>query len=124
MALRDKLTARAQPLLTGNDQVRHVFMTQTGMSPYSPIGGALGLFFRKYWIVVATDTQLVVMPTGKLTSTKPKSIAYAVPRQIIDPQGKLWAKTTLGNTTHYIHRRFFKDVQAQDAELQARGVPS
>jgi len=124
MPLRDKLTARAQPLLAPNDQIRHVFMTQTGMSPYSPIGGALGLLFRKYWIVAVTDTQMVVMGSGRLTSTKPKSIAYAVPRQIIDPQGKLWAKTTLGNTTHYIHRRFFKDVQAQDAELQAREVPS
>ncbi|MFI5042690.1 MAG: hypothetical protein ACHQNA_12730 [Acidimicrobiales bacterium] len=122
MPLRDKLTTRAQALLDPGDQVRHVFMTQSGMSPYSPIGGAIGSLLRKYWVVAVTDTQLVVMRASVFGPSKPKSVAFAVPRSVLAPDGKLWAKIVLGSDTHYLNRRFFKDVQAQDAELPGRDV--
>jgi hypothetical protein len=124
MALREKLVERAQPLLAPGDQIRHVFMTQTGMSPYSPIGGAIGVFLRKYWVVAVTDTQFVVMKAGVWGPAKPKEVAYAVPRTVLDPSGKLWAKIELGTQTHYLPRRFFGDVQAQDSDLQGDSQPS
>ena len=121
MALREKLTTRAQELLAPGDQVRHVFMTQSGMSPYTPIGGILGALIRKYWVVAVTDSQLVVMKASVFMPSKPRSVAFAEPRKVLAPEGKMWGKVLLGTTTHYVHRRFFKDVQAQDAELAARG---
>jgi hypothetical protein len=118
MALREKLGERAQPLLAPGDQIHHVFMTQTGMSPYSPLGGAIGALLRKYWVVIVTDTQFVVLKASVWKPAKPKEVAYAVPRTVLAPSGKLWAKVQLGSETHYLPRRFFGDVQAQDGELQ------
>lgn len=123
MALREKVTERVQPLLQPGDQVRHVFLTQTGMSPYSPLGGLIGTLIRKYWIVVVTDTQFVVCKASLFGTTKPKGVAYGEPRRVLAPEGKLWGKAVLGNDTHYIHRRFFKDIAAQDAELN-QGSPT
>ena len=122
MALREKLTERVQPLLTPGDQVRHVFMTQSGMSPYSPLGGLIGAYVRKYWVVAVTDTEFVICKASLFGATKPKSVTGAVPRFVINPEGKLWAKVQLGDTTHYLHRRFFSDAKAQDAELEGGGV--
>lgn len=122
MALRDKLTTRAQPLLNPGDQIRHIFMLQSGMSPYSPIGGAIGALLRKYWVVAVTDTQLVIMKASVLMPSKPKAVVSAAPRTVIAPDGKIWAKINIAGTQYYLHRRFFGDVRAQDAELQG-GVP-
>jgi hypothetical protein len=117
MALRDKLRDRAQPLLRPGDQVRWVFLTQTGMSPLTPLGGLLGVFIRDYWVVVVTDTELVVMVASRWSGARPTQVAYAVPRTILDPRGRVWAKIGLAGRTHYLHRRFFPDVRAQDAEM-------
>jgi hypothetical protein len=117
MALREKLTERGQALLQPGDQIRHVFMTQSGMSPYSPIGGLIGALIRKYWVVAVTDNQLVVMKASLWMPSKPKNVAFAVPRTVLAPDGKIWAKISLGNKVHYLNRRFFGDVRAQDGEL-------
>lgn len=118
MALRDKLTERVQGVLKPGDTVRHVFMTQSGMSPYSPLGGAIGALIRKYWVVGVTDTEFVVCVASKMVPSKLKSVAYSLPRVVIEPEGKLWAKTdVLGPETMYINRRFFKDLNEQNAEL-------
>jgi hypothetical protein len=117
MALRDRLVERIQPLVGPGQSIRHVFLTQSGMSPYSPLGGLIGALLRKYWIVAVTDGEIVVMRASMWRPAAPKAATLRVPRTVLAPSGKLWAKITLGQDTHYVHRRFFKDVLAQDAEL-------
>ena len=91
MALRDKVRTRALPLLQPGDEIRHVFLAQSGMSPYSPIGGLLGALLGKYWIVVVTEDKFVVMKASMWMPTKPKSVAFAEPRRPLSLDGKLWA---------------------------------
>jgi len=117
MALRDKLTERTQALLPPGQTIRHIFMTQTGMSPYSPLGGAIGALLRKYWVVAVTDDQFVISKASVWMPSKPKGVTTSLPRTVLGPEGKIWGKITLGGNTHYVHRRFFGDVRAQDAEL-------
>lgn len=124
MALRDKLTANVQKLLPEGQQLRHVFMTQSGMSPYSPIGGLIGAFIRKYWVVGVTDTEFVLCKAGLFSATKPKAVTSTEPRRVLNVEGKLWGKAELGGTTHYVHRRFFDDVKAQDGDLGGAPIPS
>lgn len=56
MALRDKLADRAQPYLEPGEQVRHVFMGQTGPSAwFAALSYLIVLIAGKYFIFVVTD---------------------------------------------------------------------
>ena len=100
-------------------------------SPRPPAAGwiLVGLlpFFlvNQYRCVVATDRRLLVLDSGKLSSTKPKSVVRALPRSTrIGPfSGALWYVTgNLGETLR-IHKRFQKDIEAADAAAGAAAPP-
>lgn len=118
MALRDKLTERAQPYLEPGEVVRHVFLGQTGPNPAFALITYLIMFYSKYWIVVVTDRAILVLQAGKLGSSKPKALSQRLPRSTqIGPLSGLWSDTMAFGQKMWIHRRYHKDVAAADAEL-------
>jgi hypothetical protein len=121
MALRDKLAARAQPYLMPGEQVRQVFMGQSGASPALLFLSGLFAFLFKYRVFVVTDRAIIVLKSGPWTPAKPKELIGRLPREIwLGTSGAIWHSTQLGPELTYIHRRFFKDLQAADAELAMR----
>lgn len=125
MALRDKLAERTQPYLEPGEQVRHVFMGQTGPSPwFAALSWLIILIAGEYYVFTVTDRAILVMKAGKFIPSKPKSLEARLPRQTqIGPVSGLWGKTeTLGRRV-WVHKRFHKDVNAADAELAQGGGP-
>lgn len=115
MKLRDKLVARSQPLLPEGANVRHVFLCQTGPSPYFYFLTYLIFFWIKYRAVCVTDDAVYVLRCNKLTGTSPKELVATLPRnQQFGPVSGLWGKVELLGETHWVHKRFHKDIQAAD----------
>jgi hypothetical protein len=120
MALREKLTERAQPWLEDGEQVEGVFLAQTGPTPYlTGFLGVLGMLaFVKRRIVVVTDRAIVVLKAGSLSGTNAKEVVARLPRQTpIGPTSGLWSKIELGDESMWVNRRFQKDVEAADVRL-------
>lgn len=125
MALRDKLAQRAQPFLQPGEQVRHVFMGQTGPSPYfALLSYLIVLFGGKYYVFVVTDQSITVLRASKWIPSKPKSDnpEAVLPRATqLGPMSGLWGQTNALGQRVWVHKRFHKDVNAADAELAQSG---
>jgi hypothetical protein len=118
MALRDKLAQRATPFLEPGEQIQAVFVGQSGASPYwSFLSTWIVLLTAGYVVIAATDRAIVVLRSGFLTSTKPKSLLARLPRQPMDEPSGLWAGLNLGGTRYWVHRRFHKDIRAANAAI-------
>ncbi|WP_018499977.1 hypothetical protein [Parafrankia discariae] len=120
MALRDKLTERAQPFLAPGETVRHVFQAQTGPTPYFFLLTTLIIFWIDYRIVVVTDQSVLVLRAGKLVATKPKGDAplARLPREtVLGPVSGLWGTTEATGEKLRVHKRFHKDIAAADAAI-------
>jgi hypothetical protein len=122
MALRDKLRDRVASQLEPGEQVQQVLMSQTGLSPwFIPVIGALiAAIVNKYYVVAVTDRNIVLLPASKLVPSKVrKGPGRRLPRsERFDIQGKLWGASLLGGEKHFIHRRFFDDAKAADAQAK------
>lgn len=123
MALRDKLAERAQPYLEPGEQVRHVFMGQTGPSPwFAALSWWIVLISGKYFIFVVTDRAILVLLASKWVPSKPKAIEARLPRTTpLGPMKGIWAETHALGQRVWVNKRFHKDVEAADAELAAMG---
>ena len=122
MALRDKLAERAQPYLEPGEQVRHVFMGQTGPSPYwSFLTYWIMLISGQYFVFVVTDRAILVLNAAKWLPNKVKGIEARLPRATqIGPVSGMWGKSEGLGKKVWIHKRFHKDVLAADSELAGR----
>jgi hypothetical protein len=119
MALREKLTERAQPFLEPGEQVQQVFLGQTGPSPMFVLVSYLIMLWSKFYVVVVTDRGILLLRSGALVPSKPKELAARLPRDVrIGPMSGLWGKTeSLGPNKMWVHKRFHKDVAAADAQI-------
>ena len=120
MALRDKLRARAQPLLEPGEKIQQAFLAQTGPDPNLVFLTWLVLFLAKYFVVVATDRNIVVFRARMWLPAGPREVVVRLPRETtIGPtSGALWSKVSImvNGKPLWVHRRFYKDVQAGDEE--------
>ena len=125
MALRDKLAERTQPYLEPGEQVRHVFMGQTGPSPwFAALSWLIILFAGQYFIFAVTDRAILVMNAGKFVTSKPKGLEARLPRATqLGPVSGLWGETHALGKRVWVHKRFHKDIAAADAELGQPGTP-
>lgn len=124
MALRDKVAARALPHLEPGEELRQVFMAQTGPSPYWILLTWFTLFWNKYLIVAVTDRNIVTFRATAFKPSfvkKPPQIERLDRNQLLGPCSGIWAKTEFGGETFNVHKRFHKDIASADAELAQRG---
>lgn len=119
MAIRDKIVANAQPHLQPGERVQAVFSAQT-TSQFLILAGVIPfLLVNKYRTVVATDRRILVFNSGKLSSTKAKTIVGELPRDVMfgPPTGTIWHPVDINGERLRIHRRFHKDVEAMDRRV-------
>lgn len=119
MALRDKLRERLQPLLEPGEEIRQVFLAQTGPSPYFAFLTYLIFFWTKYYVVAVTDREVAVLRAGMWTPAKPKTWYKRLPRatRLGAPMSGLWSSTVIDGEKFWVHKRFHGDVAAADADL-------
>ncbi len=116
MALRDRLAGWTQPFLEPGEQIQQVFRARSGPNPNLAFLTWLIYFFTTYEIVAVTDRAVVVLEGGRLT-TKPRRVFDRLPRQtrLGPPSGVLWSRLPFpGRKKHWVHRRFYRDVEAAD----------
>ncbi len=90
---------------------------QTGPSPWLGVLTYLFFFFVKYVLIVATDRRVLVVKSGMWSQAGAKEILATFPRETrVGPvQGTVWGRIELGGTRYWVHRRFFRDVEAADS---------
>jgi hypothetical protein len=119
MGIREKMVERSQPFLEPGERVHQAIWCQTGGSPWLLFLTTLATLFFKYRIVLVTDRAIVVLQSSRWMA-KPKAPLARLPRHLyFGPMSGVWGHTEVTGEKLYIHRRFHKDVQAADAELQA-----
>jgi hypothetical protein len=123
MALRDKLARQAAPFLEPGEQIRSIFLAQSGPSPYwSLLSAWIVVFTAGYATVAVTDRAIVVLRNGRLSGRRPKSLLSRLPLQPLGHPSGLWGKVQLGDTRYWVHTRFHKDVEAGDAAIANAGT--
>jgi hypothetical protein len=125
MAIRDKIADKAAPFLEPGEQVQGVLAGQTASQYLIFLGLLPFLLTNRYRCVVATDRRLLLLDSGKMFTTTPKSVVRVLPRstRIGPPTGAVWYVTSSLGETLRLHRRFFKDIEAIDALAGAAAPP-
>lgn len=118
MAIRDKIRQNAAAHLRPGEQIQEVFAAQTASQYLILFGAVIFLAANEYYTVAVTDQRILVCQSGKLSSTKAKSVDRELPRQTrIGPPSGLWYKTEALGTPVRIHKRWHKDIEAADARV-------
>ena len=123
MALRDKLAANMAGFLEPGEQIRHVFVAQRGNPAWSLLSYWI-LLAKGYYAIAWTDRGIVVCRTSGLSMAKVKGFHQRLSHQRLgDDTGKMFRKIQIGDENAWIHRRFWKDLDACNASLGPAAPP-
>src|ERR1700691_1978985 len=111
MAIRDKLTANAAPLLAPGEEIQAVIPAQTISQYFVLISYWIILASNALRVVVVTDRRILLCRSGRFRMTPVGEVLAELPRQtVIGPAHGLWYRTDALGGRLYINRRFHKDV--------------
>ena len=67
--------------------------------------------------MVITDRAVVLLKASAFSPTNPKELVARLPKSgpVGPPVGKVFGKLMLNDERHWVHRRFFKDIEAANA---------
>jgi hypothetical protein len=122
MALRDAMRASATQFVAPDETIQEVFAGQTGSPLVRGIAGAFGLIgaliaasFNQYRIVAVTDQRILILDAGTWSSKKARAILDVLPRATtLGPATGVWHTIEVPSGKIFVHRRFFKDIEAAD----------
>jgi hypothetical protein len=116
VAIREKITEHARPLLEPGEQIQAVIPAQTKNGWLGALGIVWLIFVNRYRPIIVTDRRIVITDSGKWKMAAPTSIITTFDRSTrIGPAAGIWWKcTTLGEPL-FIHKRFHKDVDKADS---------
>lgn len=122
MALRDAMRASAAQFLNPGETIQEVLAAQTGSPLVRGIGSAFGLLgvlitmaFNEFRIVAVTDQRIVVLDAGRWSMKKARGVLDVLPRATrLGPATGVWQSIQLPSGKVWVHRRFYKDIQAAD----------
>jgi hypothetical protein len=116
------MRASAAQFLNPGETIQEVIGAQTGSPLVRGIAGAFGLIgalstmaFNDYRIVAVTDQRVLVLDAGSWSMKKARSVIGVLPRGMkLGPATGLWHAIETPAGKLWVHRRFFKDVEAAD----------
>jgi|ERR671936_2547710 hypothetical protein len=118
MGAREKIRESAGPFLEPGENIQAAFTAQTGPNPNWMFLSYLIMFAAKFYAIVVTDRRILVLQTSSFRPARAKGLVTTAPRETrFGDMGGLWGDFTLNGTKYYVHRRFFKDVEAADNAL-------
>lgn len=116
LAIRERITENAQPLLEPGEKIQAVIPAQTKNGWLGALGLIWLIFVNRYRPIVVTDRRIVITDSGKWAQAKPTSIVTTLPRTTqIGPAAGIWWKCTSLGDPLFIHKRFHKDVELADS---------
>ncbi|MGE5136511.1 MAG: hypothetical protein ACM32E_26905 [Gemmatimonadota bacterium] len=121
MALRDSMRESAAQHLQPGETIQAVIGAQTASQWLAGLTGVfVFLSLNRYRMIVVTPARTVVLDTGKVSMKKARGVVTELPRSTrLGPGTGLWHRIPAGGENLRVHRRFFKDIEAADAELAA-----
>jgi hypothetical protein len=122
VAIRDSMANSAKPFLKPDEQIQAVFGAQTASQYIAALGGILFfLGLNRYRILVATPERILVLDAGIWSMKKARGVVIELPRATrLGPGSGLWhVVAVVKGDKLRVHRRFFKDLAAADASLDA-----
>lgn len=115
------MQASAAPYLQQGETIQCVFGAQTASQWLAALTGVfvfLGL--NRYRIVVVTPQRILILDAGKISMSKARGVVTELPRATkLGPATGLWHVIPAGGESLRVHRRFFKDIEAADAQVPA-----
>lgn len=112
MSMADKIVANAAPHLEPGEHVQGAFAVQKTLTNKAGNGG--------YRAVVATDRRFLVFQSGTFSQTTLKKLLASLPRdQRLGPGSGAFHSVHLGGETMMVNFRYFKQLDAIDAALDA-----
>jgi hypothetical protein len=116
LAIRERITENAQPLLEPGEQIQVVIPAQTKNGWLGALGIIWLIFVNRYRPIIVTDRRIAITDSGKWAQAKPTSIITSLPRTTkIGPGVGIWWKCTSLGDPLFIHKRFHKDVELADS---------
>jgi hypothetical protein len=118
LAIRDKLTRNATPVLQPGEVIQAVFCAQTTSQYFALLSYWIIILKNAYRVIVVTDRRILVCRSGRISMTPVKEVLRELPRTTrIGPASGLWYKTEALGERLYIGKRFHKDIAAADAAI-------
>jgi hypothetical protein len=119
IAMRDRISEKAAPYLQPGEVIQDAFAGQAASPFWSLLSYWIVIIKNAYRAVVVTDRRIIVFQSSRWGYSNIKSVKRELPRatRLGPPQGTVWYKTEVLGELLYIHRRFFKDIEAADAKL-------
>lgn len=112
MGMADKIQANAAPHVEPGERVQGAFAVQKTLTNRVGHGG--------YRAVVATDRRFLVFQSGTFSQTTLKKLLTSLPRdQRLGPGSGVFHSIQLGEETMMVNFRYFKQLDAIDAALDA-----
>jgi hypothetical protein len=122
MALRDAMRASATQFVAPGETIQEVFRAETG-SPlvrgiangFGLIGAIIAVSFNQYRIVAVTDQRILILDAGTWSTKKARAVLDVLPRATrLGPCTGVWHAIEVPSGKMFVHRRFFKDIEAAD----------
>jgi len=115
------MRASATPSLEPDETVPAVFGAQTARAWLAGLTGVfVFLSLNRYRIFVVTPSRVLVLDAGKTSMAKARGKVAELPRSTrLGPEEGLWHVIDVEGEKLRVHRRFFKDIEAADAQLSA-----
>lgn len=111
-----KLRTEVQAFLEPGEQIEAVFLSQTGPSPRGVLSVGLTSNLMRYWVVVATDRNIVICPFGQKghVSRLPRE-----PLEVLEDKGRRWwFPVMIGDTRHWVSAEQYEIVAAANEALR------
>ena len=123
------MRASATAFLNPGETIQEVLGAQTGSPLVRGIGSAFGLLgalvtvaFNEYRIVAVTDQRILVLDTGRWGMKTARDVVDNLPRSVmLGPARGVWHSIQLPAGKIWIHRRFYKDIEAADRMIAPAG---
>jgi hypothetical protein len=106
----------AAPYLQPGEEIQAIFAGQTRSPFVLPlVGSIIMLIVNRYRIIAVTDQRILVLDSGRWSMRKARAIVTELPRSTrLGPASRVWHKLDTGTGNLYVHRRFFRDIDAAD----------
>ncbi len=123
--IRTKIENNASAHLQPGETIQAVFSGQTASQWLFLLGVIFFMISNQYRTIAVTDRRILVMDSGKWTTTKAKSVVREIPRgTLIGPASGLWYKSESLGERIMVHKRFHKDILVADQMISgAAGAP-
>lgn len=116
------MRASAAQFLNPGETIQAVLGAQTGSPLVRGIGGAFGLLgvlamsaFNDFRIVAVTDQRILILDAGTWNFKTARSVVEILPRATrLGPATDVWHSIKPASGKLWIHRRFYKDLEAAD----------